>query len=61
MNAGDTELTLMDSVVNWRIGDHIVLASTGTRHKQTQNEEVEITGKSESLEDMFIKNDMEGL
>ncbi|XP_041477252.1 fibrocystin-L-like [Lytechinus variegatus] len=35
----------MDSV-NWRIGDHIVLASTGTRHKQTQNEEVEITGFS---------------
>ncbi|XP_054766411.2 fibrocystin-L-like [Lytechinus pictus] len=45
VSAGDTELTLMDSV-NWRIGDHIVLASTGTRHKQTQNEEVEITGFS---------------
>ncbi|XP_071488092.1 fibrocystin-L-like [Diadema antillarum] len=45
VNAGDTELTLMDAV-NWRVGDHIVLASTGTRHKQRENEEVEITDVS---------------
>ena len=44
IEAGDTELTLVKPVT-WEVGDEIVIASTGDRHKQTQNEVVTITGK----------------
>ena len=44
IEAGDTELTLVKPVM-WEGGDEIVIASTGDRHKQTQNEVVTITGR----------------
>ncbi|KAI4871505.1 hypothetical protein NFI96_027165, partial [Prochilodus magdalenae] len=36
-NRSSTTLTLMDSVT-WRVGDEIVIASTGHRHSQIENE-----------------------
>ncbi|XP_072177767.1 fibrocystin-L-like [Diadema setosum] len=42
---GATQLTLMKAVT-WEVGDHFVIASTGDRHKQNQNEERTITAIS---------------
>lgn len=52
-NAGDTEIVL-EQPVDWKAGDHIVIASTGLRHSQRENEEVEILAVSLSLEECFL-------
>ncbi|KAI8520672.1 Fibrocystin-L [Branchiostoma belcheri] len=44
--AGATTLTLKDGV-NWNVGDSIVIATTGDRHSQGQNEKREIRAISE--------------
>ena len=41
---GDTNMTLMREVT-WEVGDQIVIASTGHRHAQRENEELTITGE----------------
>ena len=41
-SAGDTTITLQQSV-DWEVGDHIAVASTGKRHSQSENELREIT------------------
>ena len=40
-SAGDTEIKLQKPV-DWQVGDHIAIASTGKRHSQRENEEREI-------------------
>ena len=40
---GTDQITLMQSVT-WKPDDKIVIASTGDRHSQRENEEVTITG-----------------
>jgi hypothetical protein len=40
---GDTTLQLQVEPNNWRVGDYIVVASTGDHMSQHQNEKVEIT------------------
>ena len=37
----------MDSV-NWKVGDEVVIASTGLRHSQNENEKRSITAVSTS-------------
>lgn len=44
-NAGDTQITLQHSV-GWQVGDEIVIASTGHRHSQAQNEKHTISAVS---------------
>ena len=39
---GDAELRLQHAV-NWEAGDRIVIASTGGRHSQRENEEFTVT------------------
>ena len=43
--AGATQLALQ-LAVTWKAGDQIVIATTGHRHSQRQNEDVFITGLS---------------
>ncbi len=47
-SAGSTQLVLQQAVT-WKAGDQIVIASTGHRHSQRQNEDVFITGLSNEL------------
>ena len=44
VEAGDTEMTLM-LAVTWNVGDEFVIASTGHRHSQRENEFLTITGE----------------
>ncbi|CAK8674402.1 unnamed protein product [Clavelina lepadiformis] len=36
--AGDTQINLELQATNWRVGDYVIIASTGTRHSQKENE-----------------------
>lgn len=51
-SAGDTEIKLQKPV-DWQVGDHIAIASTGKRHSQRENEEREISAVSISLGVVF--------
>jgi len=42
------QITLEKSV-NWLVGDYIVIASTGHRHSQIENEKRQITAISEGI------------
>lgn len=43
--AGATQITV-EHEVDWQVGDRIVIASTGKRHSQKENEEREISAVS---------------
>ncbi|CAK8682970.1 unnamed protein product [Clavelina lepadiformis] len=42
-DVGATQITLKHSLINWQVGDEIVIASTGQRHSQRENEKRKIT------------------
>ena len=44
-DAGDTQIVL-ESPVDWSVGDQIVIATTGERHSQKENEVRNITNIS---------------
>ncbi|XP_071828580.1 fibrocystin-L-like isoform X3 [Apostichopus japonicus] len=46
INPGDTEMTLKQPV-DWKVGDQIVIAATGHRHSQRENEFLTITDISD--------------
>ncbi|KAJ8026005.1 Fibrocystin-L [Holothuria leucospilota] len=46
ISPGDTEMTLMQPV-DWKVGDEIVIAASGHRHAQRQNEMLTITDISD--------------
>ncbi|CAK8682966.1 unnamed protein product [Clavelina lepadiformis] len=45
-DVGATQITLKHSLTNWQVGDEVVIASTGTRHSQKENEKRKITNIS---------------
>ncbi|XP_076824499.1 fibrocystin-L-like isoform X2 [Clavelina lepadiformis] len=45
-DVGATQITLKHTLTNWQVGDEIVIASTGTRHSQRENEKRKITNIS---------------
>ena len=45
-HAGDTVIHLEQSVA-WQVGDEITLATTGTRHTQSENEKAVIAAVSD--------------
>ncbi|KAK2836335.1 hypothetical protein Q7C36_014204 [Tachysurus vachellii] len=54
-NNGSSTLTLMDAVT-WKVGDEIVIASTGARHSQKQNEVRNIASVSPDGRTLTLSN-----
>ncbi|KAG7317211.1 hypothetical protein KOW79_019509 [Hemibagrus wyckioides] len=54
-NNGSSTLTLMDAVT-WKVGDEIVIASTGARHSQQQNEVRKIASVSSDGRTLTLNN-----
>ncbi|XP_076825620.1 fibrocystin-L-like isoform X2 [Clavelina lepadiformis] len=48
-DVGATQITLTLPAINWQVGDEIVIASTGTRHSQKENEKRKISNISPDL------------
>ncbi|CAK8682961.1 unnamed protein product [Clavelina lepadiformis] len=48
-DVGATQITLKLPATNWQVGDEIVIASTGTRHSQKENEKRKISAISLDL------------
>ena len=57
VSAGDDEITLQRAV-DWQVGDMIVIASTGKRHSQRENEQRQISAVRMVLYlDLFMNQD----
>ncbi|KAK3532561.1 hypothetical protein QTP86_024146, partial [Hemibagrus guttatus] len=54
-NNGSSTITLMDAVT-WKVGDEIVIASTGARHSQRQNEVRKIASVSSDGRTLTLNN-----
>ncbi|XP_076825074.1 fibrocystin-L-like [Clavelina lepadiformis] len=48
-DVGATQITLKLPAINWQAGDEVVIASTGTRHSQKENEKRKISAISSDL------------
>ncbi|XP_052805044.1 fibrocystin-L-like isoform X2 [Mya arenaria] len=59
-NAGDNTLTLVDPV-EWSIGDEIVIASTGHRHTQSENEKKTIQSISSDKRTLTLNEPLEAV
>ena len=56
IDPGDTQMTLKQPV-DWKVGDQIVIAATGHRHSQRENEFLTITGRHGPFRDINLKEE----
>lgn len=57
-NAGDNTITLVDAV-EWNVGDEIVIAASGHKHTQSENEQHTITAISSDKRTITLADALE--